>query len=208
MANGDQSSEQELERYRDDVRTIREVLMSVDRQPLFANWVFYSWGLILIAGAVSHFLVSRRLVWDAASEFIRIWVPLISAGLVLETTAYVQNTRRLALSFWSRDFVRVVFGMLGSSAVLVFLVLLLFAAGVANLVPTVLLLGLAVFYFLFGQHASYGHFTHLGFVALVAAVLLYFLHPDRAAAGLICGLVAGLSMITAGVIGGRTLHSV
>lgn len=105
---------------------MREVLRSVERQPLFENWVFYSWGIILTVGAAIPFIV-----------------------------------------------------------------LILFRAGSADLVPTVLLLGLAVFFFLFGQHPSCAHLTYLGYVA-----------------GLLCDLVAGASMIVAGVIGGRALHSV
>lgn len=198
----------DLSRYQDDVRTIKEVLLSVERQPLFEHWVFYTWGVILVVGAVIHFMIARYLDWIATDEFVRLWVPLIVFGMGLEMTAYVLNIRRNDLPFWSRDFVRIVVGLVGSSVVLIFLVLMLFAAGVAHLVPTVLLLGLAVCFFLFGQHPSYAHLTYIAFIGLVAAVVLYFIRPDPAVAGLLCGAVAGLSMIIAGAISGRALHTV
>ena len=182
--------------------------MSVHRQPLFENWVFYAWGAILIAGAALHFAVSRRLTWTPMNEFLRLWVPLICIGLTLESTAYVLNAKRAGLPFWSRDFARVASALVGGTAVIVFLVVVLFDAGVGQLVPDVLLLGFAILMFLFGQHPSYGHLNYLAYFALAAAVVLYLFHPDSAVSGLLCGIVAGVSMIVAGVVGGRTVHTV
>jgi hypothetical protein len=208
MKDETKANQEAMERYREDVRTIRQVLVSVDRQPLFENWVFYAWGIIIVLGAVVHFVIGRSLEWSPVQEFVRLWVPLIAVGLSLEVVGYVINVRRNSLPFWSREFVQVLSGLIGSSGVLVFLVLILFQAGVVTLVPTVLLLGNAVCFFLFGQHRSYAHMAYIGFVELAAAVLLHVLHPATAYAGLLCGLVAGVSLIIAGVFGGRAVHAV
>jgi hypothetical protein len=208
MAETDRPTEQEMEKYREDVKTIREILVSVDKQPLYENWVFHAWGILLILGSCIHYAAVSRFNVDRNADFLLVWLPVLLIAAGLEFASYLRNSRRLALPFFTREFFRIFAGLTGSTGVLIFIVIIFNQAGIPDAVPVVLLLGVVMFYFLIGQHMSYARLLPIGFGTLAAAVVIYVLRLDWALTSLLAGIFAGISLIIAGVVSGRTLHAV
>lgn len=198
----------ELERYREDVRTIRELLQTVERRPIYENWTFYAWGILLLVGTAVDFLGIRFLHLDRTHQVLIVWLPVVVAGLVLETISYVRNARRQSVPLVSRYFVRLFGGVIGATAVVTVFVVLLYRNDVPQLVPVLLLLGLALSYFVFGQHPAYEHLIWLGYGVLAVGLMTTLVDPSDGVRGLVAGVAAGSSFVIAGVVGGRTLHTV
>lgn len=71
---------QNLEKYLQDIETIKDLLAEVDKRPLYEPWAFYAWGGLVAIGSLIHFLVERRSDFPVGEIFLKVWLPVILLG--------------------------------------------------------------------------------------------------------------------------------
>ncbi len=184
--------------YEEDIRTIKELMLRTENEPVYENWAFYSWGLILIAASLIHYFIERAYHYNIGELFLRVWVPTIAIMGLIETVSLVRNLEKNSLTIFSKKIVRLYLTIFGLSIIYIFIILLFIKLGGVQYLPIVLMLVAASFYFIFAIEGYRNAYLH-GYILLAIAVVLYLLKIDHRVMVVIVGTVIGTSTILIGI---------
>jgi len=198
MADRNERAGENQERYIKDIATIKDILLKSEQKPIYEHWAFYAWGILVILGAVIHFIVQKRFDPTVRQLFLEIWLPVLLIGGFIELLTYIRTMSRQALNLFTRTVRRFYLSLLGSGVAFCLLVIMLNRGGAVGAMPIAFLLGAAVFYFLLAQ-VTYTHVYIHGYLFLVFAILLYIFDLSHEILVPIVGLLVGVSMITVGI---------
>jgi len=99
QGNGDYGNleKQPVEKYLDDIATIKDLLVKQERKSIIEPWAFISWSVLIFAGSVIQFILAGTL--DPGYEFFiyALWLPLVVIAALLETVAWARSVRRRKL---------------------------------------------------------------------------------------------------------------
>jgi hypothetical protein len=194
-----QPNGEDISKYIDDIRTIKELLYGVEKRPLYERWVFWFWGGLVIAGTlIQHFLTARYPI-ELSELFLKIWLPIILLMGLSEVIALVQNLSRYSVSLFSRPYIKFYLGVVPSVAALVFLGVLFVRSGAGPEVPLVILLSGSIVFAFLAQHGGYSFVFMHSFVMFFLALILYFSHLPARILSLIVGLVLGVGIAVVGI---------
>jgi hypothetical protein len=196
--DADKKPESDLDRYIQDIATIKDTLLQSEKRYVWEPWSFCSWGVLIILGAVIHFLVERRAASSGLVLFLEIWLPVILVSGFIELLTLVRSLRRQSLTIFTRSIVRLYLSLFGSLAALLVLLLLFYRLGALQFVPLVYLPGAAVVYFLLAQSGYTRLYVHAYLFVLLAVLLIVF-PVERHLLVLLVGVIIGGSMIIAGL---------
>jgi len=73
----DRRDGEDLSKYIDDIKTIKELLYGVEKRPLYEHWVFWFWGGLAIAGTLVQFFLTASHPLELQDLFLTIWLPII-----------------------------------------------------------------------------------------------------------------------------------
>lgn len=195
--------DQSMEKYLKDIETIKDLLADVDKRPLYEPWVFYVWGGLIALGSLIHFLVKKSYNLPIGEIFLKVWLPVILVMGFFEYLALIRNLASHSLSIFSGGIVKLLMSMIGSSAALIFIVLLFLKLDAIEYLPIVFLLAGAIIYFILAQRSAYVYLFAHGFLMVLLAILFYLLKIEHHTLSLIVGCVFALSLIIAGFNAGR-----
>ncbi len=199
----DNGVNQGLEKYLQDIATIKDLLSDVDKRPLYEPWVFYVWGGLVAAGTLIHYLVERELNLPIAEIFLKVWLPVVLGMGFFELLAFIRNLSRHSLPFFSRSLAKLYASLTGSLVALVFIVLLFLKLDAIEQLPVVILLAGAVIYFILAQRSAYVYLSAHGFLLILLALLFYLLEIEHHTLSLIVGSLFAVSLIIAGFTAAR-----
>lgn len=96
----------DLDKYLEDIRTIRETVLRGEDRLHVPAWFFLTMGGLIAAGTVLHTIAA--LVWELPlrASLLAIWLPVFLFAGVAEITAWVQKGREEGLPWLSRSFGR------------------------------------------------------------------------------------------------------
>jgi hypothetical protein len=195
----DEKTKQDLEKYLQDIQTIRELLSAVEKNPLYENWVFYVWGALILLGSLLHTIIESSFSPSLQQLFLKIWLPVILVMAFFELIAFVRNMSKRSLPLFTRDVVRLIVGLAGSTAALCVVLLILLELNGARYLPVALLASGAIFYFVLAQQACYMHLFVHGFFFILLAILLYLFRVQHPLMVLGLGSIFAVSMVIVGI---------
>ncbi|NOY10257.1 MAG: hypothetical protein GXP33_15595 [Spirochaetes bacterium] len=67
-------------KYLEDIRTIKELLLKTEDQPVYENWAFYAWGILIISAGIVHYFAEAAYKLGTGELFLKIWLPAIFIG--------------------------------------------------------------------------------------------------------------------------------
>jgi hypothetical protein len=185
--------QQEMARYLDDIKDIKNLLSVNQEKPLVAPWAFHSWGVLILLGTLANLAGyhSAGLGFDQSLWWI--WVPVMILGGLLESIGFIQVYRAQAPVLSSPRVMKTYLGLWGlfvsasvilvhlirmqavePGIILVMLALFFIVFALASfqkvLGPAYGLLGLGIIYMVFGfsspwSYAGAGFFCSLAFFA-------------------------------------------
>ncbi len=191
--------EPDLAKYLEDIKTIKDLLLEVEKKPLYENWVFYAWGGLFILGSLIHFFTVKYLNFGIRDLFLKIWLPVLLIGGFIEVIALVRNMSKYSLPLFSRSVIKLYLSLIGIVAVLFFVVLFFINLKAIQYLPIIFLLFYSVFYLTLAQQPSYMHLYVHGYLFILLAIILYLFNIPHQILTLIVGSVIGVSSIIAGL---------
>jgi hypothetical protein len=191
-------NEPDLEKYLEDIATIKDMLFRADNKPIYETWSFYVWGSVIALASVIHYLVERTLGLNLERLFLEIWLPAILLLGLTEVISLTRNMSKQALPLFSRTLVRFYLSLIGCFSVLILLLLLLIRLEAVDYLPLVFLLTGSVFYFVFAQ-TTYTHMYIHGYLFIVLAVVLYLFHVPHQLLVPVVGCTVGASQVIVGI---------
>ena len=151
----DAPTTERLEKYIQDVETIRHTLETEDDLLIVKPWALISWGIWTLVGTGLSWLLGHH-GFSAHRLYLVVWLPVIAVGGLFETIAWVRQTRQEAIPLVTKRFLR---SLIGATAVIVsFMVFLWFLldTGLPLAGPTLLAAGtLLLLYCQLAFHESY-----------------------------------------------------
>jgi hypothetical protein len=185
----------ELERYKDDLATIRELMTTYDEQPIVKHWAFYVWGVFVIAASLIHYRLSITTAIDTYGVIVRVWVPVLLLGGISETIAWAFHVRDAGLAFWTRRNKRLIAAYIPLTLTL----LLLLVDAVPSGVHTGSILAAASVPLLLFAQLTYGSLYAEAFLLLAAGVVVRIADVATPETSLAAGCLAGAFYLVSGV---------
>ncbi len=194
----DRRDGEEISKYINDIKTIKELLYGVEKRPLFEFWVFWFWGGLAIAGTLVQFFLTASHPLKLQDLFLTIWLPIILLMGLSEIVALVRNLSRYSISLFSLPYIKFYLGVMPSVSALIFIGVLIIKSGGGPYLPLVVLLSGSIIFAILAQHGGYSHAFVNSFVLFFLALVLYFSSPPIRILSLIVGLVVGAATIFVG----------
>ncbi len=190
---------EDISKYIDDIKTIKELLYDVEKRPLYEHWVFWFWGGLAIAGTLVQFFLTASHPLELPDLFLTIWLPIILLMGLSEIVALVRNLSRYSVSLFSLPYIKFYLGVIPSVSALIFIGVLFIKSGGGQYLPLVVLLSGSIIFAILAQHGGYSSAFVNSFVMFFLALVLYFSNPPTRILSLIVGLVMGAATIFVGV---------
>ena len=158
----------DLDKYLEDIRTIRETVLRGEDRLHVPAWFFLTMGGLIATGTVLHTIAA--LVWELPlrASLLAIWLPVFLFAGVAEITAWVQKGREEGLPWLSRSFGRFLATIAG---IMIAVTAISIVALFAGFSPGGVLLLLAACIFLGYAPYSPSISIWIGWVLLVAGFL-------------------------------------
>jgi hypothetical protein len=188
----------EHDKYAQDIKTIKDVLIRTEEKSIFETWVFFAYGIILIPGAIANYFIITFLGVPISDVFIKLWIPLIIIMSFLEPVALIRKMSKESLPVFSKTVIKFYLGIFGLLAVMAFLIILAYKSGNLNLLPYFVLCFWALALFFYAQIASPSIFFH-AFFLIFAAILLYLADISLEILIIAIALISGVSSIVIGI---------
>jgi len=194
----EEQNNKNLEKYADDIATIKSMLMEAENKSIIEPWAFLTWGVLILTGTLIHFLTFKFSGLTLKEILFEVWLPVFITGGFLETIAWIKRMSRESLPFFSGQAMKLWIALTGQSIAAGFIIFLFAKSDLINLMPLLIIVIFASFWFYFGNQIFFG-LTNYGYFLLMSAVLLYNLGLDITLQSIICGIILGLTFITAGI---------
>jgi len=193
----DEKRNQNIDKYADDLATIKSLLMDVDKRPFLEYWAFFTWGALILIGTLIHFWLRITMDLPEPKLFLYVWVPVFIIAASLETLAWLKRMTKESMSLLNQTTMKMFVAMGGvMTAMGLFLVIVVEGTGYSY-VPHVVVAMYGIFMLFFGQF-SYNFYFGIGYLLVMSAVVLYVLPLPKDIAYLAAGIVLGLTFIVTG----------
>jgi hypothetical protein len=182
-------------RYREDLATIRSLLAEHDDQPFLEHWAFIAWGLLIVAGTVLHWAVAPGYAGGTQQLALLIWIPVVVAGALQETFAFIRRLNVDEVPLWTRKFQRL---MLHGAGIFTVIFAVLIYELPSGLHPGVVILFAALALLPYG-YASYSALFVDAFALIAVGLLVLIAAPATPGFFLLSGLVVGVTYAVCGI---------
>ncbi len=185
------------DKYLEDIRTIKEFLLKTESQPIYENWAFYVWGVLVIVAGMVHYYVEKRYNLRIGELFLRVWLPFILLSGFAEIISLVRNLEKNSMTIFSRSILKFYMSLIGETFVFGFVVLVIIRLNGVRYLPLTFLVMTAGWYFVFAMYFYTQLFYHaFGFIVL--GFILFLLNVDHR---LLVPLIASIIGISSLVVG-------
>ncbi len=188
----------EHNKYAQDIKTIKDVLIKTEEKSIFETWVFFAYGIILILGAIANYLILTFLEVTISGIFFKLWIPLLIIMGLLEPIALIRKMSKESLPVFSKTVIKLYLGIFGLFAIAAFPIILLYKSGNLNVLPYFVLCFWVIALLFYAQIASPSIFFH-AFFLIFAAILLYLADISLGAQIMAIALIIGVSSIVIGI---------
>lgn len=185
----------DIKRYAEDIKTIRELMTRYDEQQIVKFWVFYLWGFVVIAGAIFNYVLYRTHGVAGVDALLRVWTPVIVIGGLGETLGWVLHARDSGIALLTRKSRRAFGGAIGVSVAIV----LLLVDAVPSDIHAGTLLAVGGVPLLVYAELTFGALYIEGFFLLAGGLVLRILGFNSPELMLAVGIVVGVVVAIAGV---------
>lgn len=190
-------SQDEIQKYANDIKTIKDILIKVEEISIIESWVFYLCGIVTLAGTFLHYLLSYHWGFSTSSILLTIWLPLFCIFVIIESVGVIRKLSAESLPLFPRTVVKLYIGILGSTITSIFIIVILSQNGLQNTIPAVILTLWALFYFQYAQIDFSFLYIH-GFIGIAAGILLYVIKIEVSLQYVITGSLGAISFLSAG----------
>ncbi len=188
----------ELAKYAENLSTIKALLMDVDETPMTETWVFFAWGALCLAGTAVHAALWLAMDMSLYAIFIRLWLPIIAIGSILDFSAHIMYFTRQALPFFSRPMVKNWILALGVGASISIIIYYIIQSGTTHLVPAVLLASMATFFFIMGHMMGMQVFIY-AFILFATSIMLHVTDLPMQIQTMVSAGMIGICTIATGI---------
>ena len=188
-------TERSLESYLSDLKTVKDLLIRHDEKSMLEPWTFFVWGVLVAAGTVVHSL----LVGRSSGSIVAIWVPIVVAGGISETLAWLSRMNKEQTPLLGRRFVRFILSAGGVFAAILPIGIALYRAGLLS--PGLILIMSAVVFLVYAEITFSSLFIE-SYLVLTIGVVLQAAGLASRGAFIAAGIVLSVSFLAFG------LHSV
>ncbi len=185
----------DMTRYVKDLKTIREIMISYEEQPIVKPWAFYSWGGVCILGTLIHFWLYGTIGLAGRAALLRVWLPVLVIGSLGETLAWLFYARDAGMALLTRRSKRMLAGYVGIIIALALLVIDGIPAGLH--VGTALAIG-SVPLLAYAQLTFSALYVE-GFLLLAIALVFRAAGVNSPSLYLVGGILTGVTYIGAGI---------
>jgi hypothetical protein len=185
-------------KFTQDIKTIKDVLIKTEERSIFETWVFFTYGIILILGAIANYLMLTLLELSVSDVFFRLWLPLLIIMSLLEPIALFRKMVKESLPIMSKTVTKFYLGIFGSFAAADFLIVLTYKSGNFNIIPYFVLC-FWVIALLFYAQISYSSIFFHAFSLIFAGMLLYLADIPFEAQIIAIALITGVSNFIIGI---------
>lgn len=195
----EQNESRDLRQYANDLATIKSLLLQVDEKPFIESWAMFSWGGLIIAGTVAHYLIHHYLNWPLGDTLLRLWLPIWLLASFLDMVAHVRWFARESVPFLSRPMVKSwLFGLGNTVGWTLVIFLFIKIDGMAYL-PQLILIYFGTMFLVYAFISSIT-LNLFGFFLILSAVVLYIMGLSIDIQFLAAGIVLGFSYLCSGII--------
>lgn len=183
--------EPDMRRYLDDLETIRTLMIQSEEQPLVHHWVFFVWGLLVIAGSILTARTLPLVTQVGLDPLIVIWLPILVGGSVVETLGAILKSRDTGIPVITRRRMRLYLAAIG--------LVVLGGVTITHLdrvgFSTAVLIAMGATPLLIYAQATYSDLFVESYLLFAVAVIALFLGeavetiPVRVSAGILVGIV-------------------
>ena len=191
-------TEKDREQYIEDIKTIKDIMLKTENEPVYENWAFYSWGVILIAVTLIHFFIETAYNYSPGDLFIKVWLPAIILMGLIEVVSIVRNLEKNSLTIFSKRIVRLYLNLFIQSIAYIFISLLIINLGGAGYLPVVILLMAACFYCTLAQGGYKQAYLH-AVIFIAIALVLHILKTNHKLMVPLVGGTIGISSVIIGI---------
>lgn len=185
---------EDTKRYFEDLETIRELMTRYEEQPIVKHWVFYFWGLTVIAGSIINYILYQSIGLRGVDALLRVWVPVFAIGSLGETLGWLFQARDSGMAILTRRTRRLLTGYLGIFVILFMIVIDGIPAGMHA--GTLLAIG-SVPALIYAQ-LTFGSLYIEGFALLAVALVMRIFDANTAELRLTVGIVCGVTYVVMG----------
>jgi hypothetical protein len=187
------------ERLKEDIGTIKSLLMDVDEKAILPYWAYYIWGSLFCAGAVIHYFSVIKYNVHTLSLLKNLWVPILIIGTVFEIMGFRKKMLEESLPCFSRAIIKLNICTYGSLICIVFASYMYYKAVGFNNLPVFLQFQAAILLFFYAQVSYFNDFLYIGLI-IIAAIIIYFIPSTLEMQFLLSGMTVGVSVMLAGYI--------
>ncbi len=193
----EQHKDHNIDKYADDLATIKSMLMDVEKRPFLEFWAFYTWGGLIIIGTLIHYWLRISRDMPEPKLYLYVWLPLLLVAAFLETIAWLKQMSKESMPLFNTTSLKMFLTMGGQMiAVGLFLVISSKVTGY-RYVPHIILVMYGVFLMNIAQ-MSHLFYYGMGYILVLVAVTFYILPIPKDMAYLLSGLVLGITFAVTG----------
>jgi len=191
MAHDNPAGAPDLQRYLDDLETIRTLMIRSEEQPLVHHWVFSVWGILVIAGSIFTARTLPALTSVGLDPLIVIWLPILVVGSVVESLGAILKSKETGIPVITRRRVRLYFAAIGLVVLAGVTITHLDRVGFS----TAILIAMGATPLLIYAQATYSDLFVEAYLLLAIAIIALLLGevvetiPVRVVAGILIGVV-------------------
>ena len=189
-----------LEKYLEDISTIKKLMVKYEESPIIENWAFYTWGILIIAATTLQLLIYGPAGQPGDTHYLYIWVPCLILGGTFETIAWLRYVNKTDTSLGSRKLIKIYISMIIALVAVSFL--LFFTLNLTHQLSGVLLISFSVAISFLAQ-ASFGSLFVESAITLVLGIVLMLFSLKDPVINFFSGYYIGAIMIVMGIHTGK-----
>ncbi len=192
-----------IEKYSEDISTIKGLLLQVDEAPMVESWAFFIWGVMVLVGTVLHYFAATAWKLSLAAIFTEIWLPAMLVAILVESLALLKKLGKRHIPVFARTTVNMYLAVTGMFIVFCFIIVGIISKGNHALLPSFLLTTLSLFFLVYAQNTYYNFMYPFGYALILAGITMYILGIPLLAGMMTTGILYGTACLVIGIIAYR-----
>jgi len=192
-----------IEKYSEDISTIKGLLLQVDETPMVESWAFFIWGAMVLLSTVLHYFAATAWKLTLAAIFTEIWLPAMLVAILVESLALLKKLGKRHIPIFSRNTVNMYLAVTGMFIVFCFIIIGIISRGNHALLPSFLLTMLSMFFLVYAQNTYYNFMYPFAYALILAGILLYIFEISLLPGMMITGILYGTACLVIGIIAHR-----
>lgn len=193
-----EKKEADLNKYLQDIGTIKSLLLKTEENPMIEYWAFITWGLFIILGCILEFITVKYFDFTIIDAMYKIWLPVIIVAGILESIAWVIRTTKESLPLISKPILKFFGSYILIAIVYIVIFNLIMKTGLTDYFHVIMSLMVGTFFLLFGISA-YTPMLFYACILILYGTVLYFTEIQNEIISLITGFIIAGSFIAAGI---------